>query len=232
MAVIEGTAVQQAEQGRGGDAWAGLKPLAVDVALPLGAYYLAHSVLGMGLVASLTVASAVPVVRTVAGLLRERRVNALAAVMLVVNVAGIGLSLVAGDARLMLVKDALLSSVIGGSMIVTALLGRPLMTAGMKPFVVKGRAGREAAWGRLMATSAAFRRNERNFSLAWGSVLVAECAVKAVCAYVLPVETMVWLGTVMLVAAIVVGCVVGNRFAERMAGQVIAEVERSAAERG
>ncbi|MFJ8040006.1 VC0807 family protein [Kitasatospora sp. NPDC096147] len=226
MAVIESTTVRR--QQRDGSPWAGLKPLAVDVAVPLAAYYLAHGAFGLGLVASLTVASAVPVVRTVGGLLRDRRVNALAAVMLVVNLAGIGLSLLAGDARLMLLKDAALSSVIGGSMIVTALLGRPLMTAGMKPFVVKGRAAREAAWQRLAAGSAAFRRDERSFSLAWGGVLVAECAAKAVGAYVLPVETMVWLGTVMLVAAIGLGIVLGNVFAGRIAERVIAEAGEAA----
>ncbi|GAA5006190.1 VC0807 family protein [Kitasatospora paranensis] len=210
----------RAESGR--DA---LKPLVIDVAVPLGTYSAAHGLLGLGLVASLTLGSAVPAVRTVASLLRSRSVNGLALLMLVVNLAGIALSALTGDPRLMLAKDGAVSSVIGGAIIVSALVGRPLMTAGMRPFVVRGQAARAAAWDRLAAGSVAFRRQERAFSLVWGTVLVAECIARVIGAYTVPVETMVWLGTVFLVAALGLGVVVGNVFAGRMARQVIAEAE-------
>ncbi|MEV4612241.1 VC0807 family protein [Kitasatospora sp. NPDC049258] len=222
MAAI--TTSAKTEQNTSG-ALAALRPLAVDVAVPLAAYYAAHSLLGLGLVASLTISSAVPAVRTAVALVRDRSVNSLALVMLVVNVVGIALSSVAGDPRLMIAKDGALSTVIGGSMIVTALLGRPLMTAGLRPFIVKGDAARSAAWDRLAAGSAAFRRDERSFSLAWGTVLLTECVAKVVAAYTVPVETMVWLGTVMLVGAIGLGVLIGNVYAGRIAHQVIAEAD-------
>ncbi|MEW1912712.1 VC0807 family protein [Kitasatospora sp. NPDC085895] len=204
---------------------AALRPLAVDVAVPLGVYFAAHSALGLGLVPSLALSSAVPAVRTVAGLLRERTLNGLALLMLVVNTAGIALSAISGDPRLMLAKDGAISSIIGISIIVSAFGRRPLMTAGLKPFIVKGIAARDAAWDRLAAGSAAFRRQERTFSLVWGSVLVAECVARVVGAYTLPVETMAWLGTVFLVAAIGVGILAGNKVAERIAEQVVADAE-------
>ncbi|WP_354641635.1 VC0807 family protein [Kitasatospora camelliae] len=202
---------------------AALAPLAVDVAAPIGAYYLAHTGLGLSLVASLAIGSAIPAVRTVAGLLKDRSLNALAGLMLVVNLVGIALSALTGDARLMIAKDGLVSSVIGGTMIVTALVGRPLMTAGLRPFLIRGSAARAAAWERLAAGSDRFRRLERSFTLTWGTVLVAECAAKVVGAYTLPVETMVWMGTVFLAVAIGLGIVVGNRFAGRMGELVAAE---------
>ncbi|GAA1077577.1 VC0807 family protein [Kitasatospora arboriphila] len=204
---------------------AALRPLAVDVAVPLGVYFAAHSALGLGLVPSLALSSAVPAVRTVAGLLRERTLNGLALLMLVVNTAGIALSAISGDPRLMLAKDGAISSIIGISIIVSAFGRRPLMTAGLKPFIVKGIAARDAAWERLAAGSAAFRRQERTFSLVWGSVLVAECVARVVGAYTLPVETMAWLGTVFLVAAIGVGILAGNVVAERIAHRVVADAE-------
>ncbi|MEU2627111.1 VC0807 family protein [Kitasatospora sp. NPDC007106] len=204
---------------------AALRPLAVDVAVPLGVYFAAHSALGLGLVPSLALSSAVPAVRTVAGLLRERTLNGLALLMLVVNTAGIALSAISGDPRLMLAKDGAISSIIGISIIVSAFGRRPLMTAGLKPFIVKGIAARDAAWERLAAGSAAFRRQERTFSLVWGTVLVAECVARVVGAYTLPVETMAWLGTVFLVAAIGVGILAGNVVAERIAHQVVADAE-------
>jgi len=224
MAVITAGATTEQHE----SALTALKPLAVDVAVPIGVYYLAHSVLGLGLVASLTAGSAVPAVRTAVALVRERSVNGLALLMLTVNLVGIALSAVAGDPRLVIAKDAVVSSVIGGSILVSALAGRPMMTAGLRPFIVKGNAAKAAAWERLTAGDRAFRAAERNFSLAWGAVLVAECAAKVIGAYTVPVETMVWLGTVFLVAAIALGIAIGNVFAGRMAEQVAAETAQAA----
>jgi len=226
MAVITPNAVDESATEQ---KLASLRPLAVDIAVPLVAYYTAHSVFGLSLVASLTLSSVVPAVRTVHQLLWERSLNALAVLMLVVNVVGIGLSAVAGDPRLMLAKDGAVSSVIGTAILVSAFAGRPMMTAGLRPFIVKGQAARAAAWDRLAATSAAFRHQERNFSLAWGSVLVTECVARVIGAYTVPLETMVWLGTVFLVGAIVLGILIGNIFAERLAKQVIAETGAPAA---
>ncbi|MER5638481.1 VC0807 family protein [Kitasatospora sp. NPDC002227] len=195
---------------------AALRPIALDVALPLGAYYAAHSLLGLGLVPSLVVGSVVPLVRTAEQLLRTRSVNGLAMLMLVVNVAGIALSAVAGDPRLMIAKDGAVSSVIGLGMLFSVAAGRPMMTAAMRPFVTRGDAAREAAWERASG-SVRFRRYERAFTLVWGSVLVAECAVKVVLAYTLPVETMAWFGTVLLVGAMALAFAVGNVFAGKIA---------------
>lgn len=223
MATTTVTTVTTAGTRRAGSKSGALGPIVIDVAVPLAVYYAAHGMFGLGQAASLTLGSAVPAVRTAAGLLRDRTVNGLALVMLVVNVVGVALSAVTGDPRLMIAKDGALSSVIGGSMIVSVLAGKPLMTAGLRPFVVKGDAARAAAWERLAAGSAAFRRDERGFTLVWGTVLVAECGAKVAGAYTLPVETMVWLGTVLLAAAVALGVLAGNVFAGRMARQVVAE---------
>ncbi|GAA2250001.1 MULTISPECIES: VC0807 family protein [Kitasatospora] len=213
-----------------------LRPLLIDVALPLLAYYAAHSVFHLSMIASLTVSSVVPAVRTVLQLVRERSFNAFATLMLVVNLAGIGLSAVTGDARLMIAKDGAISSVIGLAVLVSAFAGRPMMTAGMRPFVVKGKPAMSAAWDRLASGAAAsvgasvsFRRCERAFSLIWGTVLVAECVAKVIGAYTLPVATMAWMGTVFLVAAILIGIVAGNAAAGRIHGLVAAEAERTPA---
>ncbi|MFF7368493.1 VC0807 family protein [Streptomyces tricolor] len=193
------------------------KPLLIDVAVPLGSYYLLKEALGMSTFAALAWSSVVPAVRTVWGLVRERRANALAALILVVNVVSLVLSFVSGDPRLMLAKDSGVSSTIALGILLSVRLGKPMMTEGMKPFLVKGDAAREAAWQRLMsgeaAGSAAFRRRERLFSVVWGLVLLAECVVRVVGAYTVPVDTMVWLGSVVLVAAMVIGFGVGGALA-------------------
>ncbi|MEU4166083.1 VC0807 family protein [Streptomyces sp. NPDC026665] len=188
-------------------------PLIVDVAVPVGSYYLLKNGFGMSTMAALGWSSVVPAVRTVWSVVNERRVNALAALILFVNVVGLALSLVAGDPRLMLAKDSAVSSTIGIGVLVSVRLGRPMMTQGMKPFLVKGDAARAAAWDRLAAGSEAFRKAERTFSLVWGTVLLSECVAKAVGAYTLPIDTMVWLGTVVTIASMVLAFLLSGRFA-------------------
>ncbi|MDH6112006.1 hypothetical protein P3T36_005017 [Kitasatospora sp. MAP12-15] len=195
---------------------AALRPLAVDIVVPLAVYYLAHSVAGLGLVASLALSSVVPAVRTVAGLLQERSVNGLAALMLAVNLVGIALGAVAGDPRLMIAKDGAVSSVIGLSIVVSALRGRPLMSAGLKPFLTRGDVGLSARWDLLAQDSTEFRRAERHHSIIWGLALVAECVLRIVLAYTLPVATMVWLATVLLIGAIGVASVLSGPSGQRL----------------
>ena len=89
---------------------------------------------------------------------------------------------------------------------------------------------REAAWARLQSGSDAFRRAERVFSLVWGVVLLGECVVRVVGAYTLPVDTMVWLGSVILVAAMALGFFVSGALAAGpMAAMLAAEVSADAA---
>ncbi|KUN78218.1 hypothetical protein AQJ66_31230 [Streptomyces bungoensis] len=209
------------------------RPLIVDVAVPLGSYYLLKGGFGTSTFAALAWSSVVPAVRTLWGLVRERRTNALAGLILVVNVVSLLLSFVSGDPRLMLAKDSGISSVVALGILVSVALGKPMMTAGMKPFLIKGDAAREAAWERLAsgaaADSAAFRRKERAFSLVWGAVLLAECVARVVGAYTVPVDTMVWLGTVVLVGAFAVAFVVSGGLAvEPMGRMLTAEAQAQA----
>ncbi|MEV5877059.1 VC0807 family protein [Streptomyces sp. NPDC052101] len=211
------------------------KPLLLDVSVPLGSYYLLKDAFGMSTFAALAWSSVVPAVRTVWGVVKERRTNALAGLILVVNVVSLLLSFVSGDPRLMLAKDSGVSSVVAFGILVSVLLGKPMMTAGMKPFLVKGDAAKEAAWERLLAgaseRSAAFRAKEKAFSVVWGLVLLAECVARAVGAYTIPVDTMVWLGNVFLIGAMVIGFVVGGALAVGpMEGMLAAEVEAGKAE--
>ncbi|MFD0691540.1 VC0807 family protein [Actinomadura fibrosa] len=204
-----------------------LRPLLVDVAVPLGIYYLAHEGLGLDLMTSLVLGSVIPAVRTVAAAALRRSVNGLAGLMLAVNLAGIALSFVTGDPRLMIAKDSGVSSVIGLTVLLSALGPRPLMTAGLEPFITRGDAARTAAWARLRAGSARFRTLERRFSVLWGGTLLAECAVRTVGAYTVPVETMAWLGAVILVAALAAAALAGNGVAAEPMKRLVDEEVRA-----
>lgn len=187
-----------------------LMPLLVDVGVPLASYY-ALKAAGLGTFAALAWSSVLPAVRTVWGVARKRRLNGLAALIVTVNVVSLLTGLVVGDPRLMLAKDSGVSSIIGLVILVTALKGQPMMTAGVRPWLVKGDAAKDRAWQRLAAGSAAFRRAEIRFSAVWGAALLGECVLRAVGAYTLPVETMVWLGTVVMVVTLVFAFLLSGR---------------------
>lgn len=205
------TAPVRAAQPRRGTLRTLLMPLAVDVAAPMACYYLLHGALGTSEVTALAVSGVIPAVRVIAGIVRDRTLNGLAGLTLVVNVAGIALSFVTGDARMMIAKDSALSGVISLFMMLTAFTARPVMTPGMRAFITRGNAVREAAWERL-ASGARFRRAERRFTGIWGAAMLADCVARLIGAFTLPVSTMVWLSNVLLIAALAVGLVVSGAF--------------------
>src|SRR5579871_356438 len=189
---------------------AALRPLLVDVGIPVGTYYLLRDALGVSLWLSLALSSVGPAVRSIGGLITERKLNLLAVLILAVNLAGIAVSFLTGDPRAMIAKDSVVSSVIAFTILGSVVLRRPLMSAGLKPFMTQGEPRRTAAWARLSAVSPRFRRLELLFSTIWGLALLAECAARLVGAYTLPVTTMVWLSTVMTLGAIGVAIVAGG----------------------
>jgi formate-dependent nitrite reductase membrane component NrfD len=206
---------------------AALRPLLVDVGIPVGSYYLLRDAFGLSLWVSLTLSSIGPALRAGAGLAAKRELNLLAVLMLAVSLAGIVVSFLTGDPRAMIAKDSIISSVIAFAVLGSVVLRRPLMSAGLKPFLTRGEPLRTAAWDRLRAASPQFRRLELLFSAIWGLALLAECAARLIGAYTLPVTTMVWLGTVMGLSAIAVAIVAGGAAAGPIQKMIDAEVAAS-----
>jgi len=212
VAAMPGSPASPATQtGRSGPGMgAALAPLLIDAGLPLGTYFLLHAAFGLSVWLSLALSSTVPAARTAAGMVAGRKLNLLAALMLAVNLAGIAVSFLTGDPRAMIAKDSLVSSVIAVAILASAVTGRPLMSAGLKPFMTRGTPERTAAWDRLSAGCARFRRLETLFSVIWGGALLADCAARIAGAYTLPVTIMAWLGTVMILAAVAAATVAGS----------------------
>jgi hypothetical protein len=209
--------------GRGAGMAAALRPLVIDVGVPLGSYYLLHGAFGLSVWLSLALSSIAPAGRTAVSLAAERKPNLLAMLMLAVNLAGIAVSFLTGDPRAMIAKDSLVSSAIAIAILASVTARRPLMSAGLKPFVTKGRPERTAAWDRLSACSSRFRRLEKLFSAVWGLLLLADCAARLAGAYTLPVTTMVWLSTVLTLGAVGLGIMAGGAAAAPIQKMIEAE---------
>jgi hypothetical protein len=222
-AVPSGATPSGPEPGRAGGMAAALRPLVMDVGVPLGSYYLLHGAFGLSVWLALALSSIAPAARTAWGLAAERKPNLLAMLMLAVSLAGIAVSLLTGDPRAMIAKDSLVSSVIAIAILASVAARRPLMSAGLKPFMTKGRPERTAAWDRLSAGSARFRRLEKLYSAIWGLLLLADCTARLAGAYTLPVTTMVWLSTVLTLGAVGLGIMVGGTAAVPIQKMIDAE---------
>ncbi|WP_030018291.1 VC0807 family protein [Streptomyces monomycini] len=219
------TGTGKGKAGGSGGQLEGPRALLLDAGIPIASYYVLTGVFGMSTLAALAWSGALPAARSVWSLVRERRFNAMATVMTVTNVVGLLLSLLAGDERLMMAKDSAVSSTFGLAVLVSALIGRPMLAPTLKPWLTRGDAAMGAAWDRLTARSARFRRVQSRHSAVWGAALLGECVARVIGAFTLPVDTMVWLGTVMLVVAIVVATVVSGMVGiQTMVRMLVAEV--------
>ncbi|MEV4142949.1 VC0807 family protein [Amycolatopsis sp. NPDC049691] len=201
-----------------------LKSLAIDIAVPIGVYYGLHA-LGVSVFLSLALSGVVPLARTLHQFAKERTLNGLALVVLVTNVVGMLLTFVSGDARMMIAKDSLGSGITGLVILGSAFTAAPIMTKTIQPFITRGKAENEAAWDRVSGT-AQFHRIMRRTSVIWGIGFVLESTARVIGAFTLPVETMVWLSTVIFVSAFAAMMVIGGKTAERAGKLVEAEARQ------
>jgi hypothetical protein len=200
-----------------------VQTLAVEIALPIGVYYGLHS-LGMSTFLSLALSGVVPLARTLLQFAKDRTLNGLALVVLVTNVVGMLLTFVSGDARMMIAKDSIGSGIIGIVVLVSAFTAQPIMTKALRPFLTHGKADHEAAWDRLSGT-ARFDTILRRNSFIWGIGFMLESAARVAGAFTLPVETMVWLSTVIFIGAFVVIMLVAGAVSQEAGKMVALEAE-------
>jgi hypothetical protein len=202
--------------------------LVIDVAIPLAIYYLLHDGLGVSLVTAMAASSVIPAARALHAAIRDHALNQLAALMLGLNVASIVVSLISGDARLLFAREAAVSSVIGIGALATVLAGRtPMFAPAVEAFMTRGERHREQAWSHLVRTDRRFAAMLRRHTLIWGVVLLADCAVRVVCAYTMPVADLAWLSTAITVVSISLAMVVsGAAYGEKLQRALAAELER------
>jgi hypothetical protein len=171
----------------------------VEVGLPVLTYYGLHAV-GISDYRALLAATVVAGLRLAFVALRNRKLDGFAAFMMAVFAVGLALSFVTGDARFMLAKDSVGTTIAGLIFLGTCVVGRPLSFYAAQRFAAT--AGRSQTWWNdKWQTSPAFRHGFRVMSLTWGVGLLVEAAVRIPLIYVLPIDLMVGLSTVLQLAA-------------------------------
>jgi hypothetical protein len=195
-----------------------LAPLAVDVAIPLGSYYL-MTALGMGVVPALAVSGVLPALRTIYSVVRYRQTEPLALFSLVTAIIGIPVSLLTGSPRFMLAKESIGTGPLGVWVIVSALRGKPVMASAFRGMMA-ATPKRAAAWAELSATSAEFQRCLKMSTLVWGIGFTVEFVVRFAIVFGLPINTAIWATSFPMIACVIVCIVVAGRWSGRMADLV------------
>ncbi|RMI29887.1 VC0807 family protein [Nocardia stercoris] len=169
-----------------------------DVALPTLAYYGLHA-LGVGDVLALAAGTALAGVTLVVDMVRTRRVDVFAGIILAVFAFGLVTTFISGDARMMIVKDSLGTGLVGLAFLISTLTAKPLSYLAAVRTLSSTAPAQAAAFQARFDSTPAMRRTFRRVTAMWGAGMTGEAVLRIVLAYQLPVSTMVWLSQVLMV---------------------------------
>ena len=144
--------------------------------------------LGVSVYAALVVGAVLSLVPGVLVAARGNRPSGLEAFFTVLLFASFAISLVPGDERFLLAKDALVTSGVGLWFLASLRWAdRPLAYQFAKP-MAEGRFGWPGDWERLWDREPWFRRMWRTASLLWAVGTLLDAAARVVMAYTLPAD--------------------------------------------
>lgn len=187
-----------------------LPALVIDLVVPLVVY----GVLSLGELPatwSLAGAAAVPGVRIAVRAVRRRRMNGLAFFVLCSLIAGVILTLLTGNARLAIAREAVITVVLGAVLIGSLATRRPATY-----YLIRSLRGPdvEAQWQQLPS----LRRDLRSLTAVIGALCLLDAALRVLIAYTLPLHsagTLVHLLPIALVACL---AVLGKSWGRRIRG--------------
>ncbi|WP_280442297.1 VC0807 family protein [Nocardia brasiliensis] len=145
-----------------------------DLGVSPAAFYLTQAA-GIGVVRSLVTATVVAALWVLAGALRTRRMDALAATMLGTYALMLAMAAATEDARLVLLRDPVISAVAGMLFLGSCLAGKPA-TAYLAQRL-HGENRRDTG----------YLRSHGRQTLVWGVTLTAEALVRVCLVFLLPI---------------------------------------------
>ncbi|WP_158894189.1 VC0807 family protein [Amycolatopsis anabasis] len=161
-----------------------ISTLFLDIGLSVIAYYVAE-LLGASTYVSLLAGTVVAGVRTIWVAVAQRRVDPLSLAFMLLFGAGLGLSFLSGDPRLLLAKESATTFVAGAILAGSCLIRRPLAYYAARR-MAHSAGGNQRSEFEATAQGAAMRRRWYRVSLVWGGGLLADSVLRVVAVYALP----------------------------------------------
>jgi hypothetical protein len=171
-----------------------------DVGLPAAAYYGCRA-LGADAWFALAAGGLVALIRVGYVAVIRRRLDGLAAFMGATFALLLAASSLIGDPRILLARESILSGSVGLLLLGSCLVGRPVMYALVRR-INTGNAELLDRWAELWQTRPSFRRVFVLMSIVWGAGLLAEAVVRLPLIYLLPVDVMAGVSSILQLGTI------------------------------
>ncbi len=149
--------------------------LTLDVAAPFACYQILTGN-GVSELTALAVGSLFPLAGLLAGAVRARRLDAVAAITLTGTMVGLAGGLVLHSAQFLLVKDSIVTAGVGLAFLGSAWAGRPLIHLFARQMAADAAARERVE--RLWAVEPGYRSLVSRMSVVWGTGLVLEACVR------------------------------------------------------
>lgn len=172
----------------------GILGLCWDIGLPMASYY-GLRLAGASAWVALLGATLVAGLRIIWVMMRDRRLNPFATIMLIVFGIGFALVFVHGDPRFLLLTQSITSGVIGIVFLVSIVAERPLTLAGAQSLQPWQAQELEA----LYRTDPDVRHGFRVSAMVWGLGGLTEAFIRLPLIYLLPIDVMMGLSAAMMV---------------------------------
>lgn len=167
--------------------------LLVDVGAPVGGYYLLRA-FGVPSVWALVLSGLPPALRVLHTAVVRRKVDGMGLFVLAIVAVGLVTTLMTGDARLLLVRNAWFSTLGGVWLLASLFVGRRPVTFEMTRTLLPGRGEKlDEAWD----SRPSFRRAWRVLAVVWGVGGLVHSGISVTMAYSLPVDDVPALDTVL-----------------------------------
>lgn len=189
--------------------------LVVNGILPYIVYEQAKQRLGSSETEALVWATVIPAVMILVGLLRQRKLDMIATFTIFTLVLSIVVAYATEDPRLLQLRESYLSAVLGGMMIVSALIGRPALVW-LAPRMVPPET-------RPKMEHPAIRRLLTQLTWVWGVVSAGELALKWWMVEHLSIGQVLALGPIAFTALSAVGVVLSLLAARRTRASLVAQ---------
>jgi hypothetical protein len=183
--------------------------LVFDIAAPIALYYGLRAA-GLPSLQALAIGAVIPAASAAWVLIRRRRANMVALLVLGTIVASLIISVISHSPRFLLAKDGLLTSVWGIWFLASLRARRPAAFLFARPLLEGRRAFAVRDWDLLWDTEPRFRRIWRVSTVIWGLALLADAVIRVVMSYTLPVDVVPGLGGALYPVTFVVIQIVTN----------------------
>ena len=151
----------------------------IDGLLPFAVYYLARP--HTTEFAAIGWSTVPPAINSVVTLVRKRHLDTIGLIVILGLLASLGLLLLGGSPRLLLVRDSLITGVIGLVFLVSLLFPRPLLFYVLRQITTANDPTEAAAWEEDYAQSR-FKFGLPLMTAVWGAALVSEAALRTLTA--------------------------------------------------